>query len=550
MKKSIWRIKDLIDLEYFLQRDEGEEDESAQKSLLKRDRYIYLNKILPLEKGDASTPRSVIRAWLEQRKKMEKPDTETTRMLPGAAFDEGYRLMGFGFLIVGLLSGAGLAFSFLNYRGTEPLNISSYLALFVLTQCLVLLLLMGISLARRVRRAPFRSSIIYTLISGLMTTLIMKVKHRTLKTLTGSKRGSLEAVMGLVRGKRQIYGSLFYWPVFSLAQIFGVGFNLGVLGATLMKVLGSDVAFGWQSTVQFSAQTVFKLVQVISLPWSWLAPADFAHPTFYHVEGSHMVLKDGIYHLATKDLVSWWPFLCFAVLIYGLLPRLILLVVGVMVKKRTLLRINFSHRACQRLLNRMRTPLVSTGGRSVSPEALRKDDIKVPEAKASDPRDVLTKKSMITLIPDDIFEACTNDELESVISKTFGYPIQQKLRFGEDEEGDKRVLHELSRMKRRDAATNLLIVQEGWQPPIRENLLFIRDLRTALGETVMIWVGLIGRPKQGAVFTEVKEEEWDVWDQKLNALGDPYLGLERLVTNGGKDERRTSNIEHRIENKH
>ena len=536
MKKSIWLIKDLIDLEYFLQRDEGEEDESAQKSLLKRDRYIYLNKIMPLEKGDASTPRSVIRAWLEQRKKMEKPDAETMGVLPGEAFDEGYRLMGFGFLIVGLLSGAGLAFSFLNYRGTEPLNISSYLALFVLTQCLALLLLMGISLARRVRRAPFRSSIIYTLISGLMTTLIMKIKHRTFNTLTGSKRGHIEAVMGMVRGKRQIYGTLFYWPVFILAQIFGIGFNLGVLGATLMKVLGSDVAFGWQSTVQFSAQTVFKLVQAIALPWSWLVPSDFAHPTFYHVEGSHMVLKDGIYDLATRDLVSWWPFLCFAVLTYGLLPRLILLFMGIMVQKRALLGINFSHRACQRLLNRMRTPLVSTGGRSVSPEALREDDIKAPEARrASELQDVLTGKGMIALIPDDIFEACTDDELESVISKTFGYPIQRRIRFGEDEEGDKRVLHELSSMKRgEDVATDLLILQEGWQPPIRENLLFIRDLRMASGETSMIWVGLIGRPKQGTIFTEVKEEEWDVWHQKLKALGDPYLGLERLVVNGGK----------------
>ena len=542
MKKSIWRIKDLIDLEYFLQRDEGEGDESAQKSLLKRDRYIYLNKILPLEKGDASTPRRVIRAWLEQRKKLEKPDTETMGVLPGEAFDEGYRLIGFGFLIVGLLLGSGLAFSFLNYRGAEPLNISSYLALFVLTQCLALLILMGISLARKVRRAPFRSSVIYTLISRLMTALIMKIKHRTLKTLTGSKRGGLEAVMGLIRGKRQIYGSLFYWPVFILAQIFGVGLNIGVLGATLIKVLGSDVAFGWQSTVQFSAQTVFKLVQVIALPWSWLMPADFAYPTFYQVAGSHMVLKDGIYHLATRDLVSWWPFLCFAVLTYGLLPRLILLIMGIMVQKRALLRINFSHRACQRLLNRMRTPLVSTGGRSVSPDALRKDNTKPPE-KTSDLQNVLTGKGMIALIPDDIFETFTDDELESVISKTFGCPIQRRLRFGEDEEGDKRVLHELSSMKMEDSATNLLILQEGWQPPIRENLLFIQDLRKASGETSMIWVGLIGRPKQGAVFTRVKEEEWDVWDQKLKALGDPYLGLERLVAGEEKDEHRTSNIE-------
>ena len=532
MKKSIWLFKDLIDLEYFLQRDEGEEDESAQKSLLKRDRYIYLNKILPLQKGDASTPRKVIRAWLEQRKKMEESDAETVGVLPGEAFDEVYRLMGFGFLIVGLLSGSGLAFSFLNYRGTEPLNISSFLALFVLTQCLALLLLMGIFLARRVRRAPFRSSIIYSIISGLMISLIMKIKHRTQKTLTGSNRGRIESAMGLVRGKRRIYGSLFYWPVFILAQIFGVAFNLGVLGATLLKVLGSDVAFGWQSTVQFSTQTVFKLVQAIALPWSWLMPADFAHPTVYQVEGSHMILKEGIYHLATKDLVSWWPFLCLAVLTYGLLPRLILLFMGMMVQKRALLRINFSHRACQRLLNRMRTPLVSTGGRSVSTEDLRNGDTRAAKAKASDPQYVLTGKGMIALIPDDIFEACTNDELESVISKTFGCPIQQRLKFGVDEKGDKSILHELSRMKKGDTATNLLIVQEGWQPPIRENLLFIQDLRKASGETSMIWVGLIGRPKQGAVFTQVKEEEWEVWDQKLKALGDPYLGLERLVANG------------------
>jgi hypothetical protein len=169
----------------------------------------------------------------------------------------------------------------------------------------------------------------------------------------------------------------------------------------------------------------------------------------------------------------------------------------------------------------------------VNPEALRRDQGEAPDAKASDRENRFTGKSMIVLVPDDIFEAVTDDELGSVISRTFGYPIQRRLRFGVDEEGDKSILHELSRIKREDAATNLLIVQEGWQPPIRENLLFIRDLRMASGGSSMIWVGLIGRPRQGAVFTQVKEEEWKAWHQKLKALGDPYLGLERLVADGG-----------------
>ena len=40
------------------------------------------------------------------------------------------------------------------------------------------------------------------------------------------------------------------------------------------------------------------------MPWAWLLPADLAYPSLAQVEGSHMVLKEGIYHLATGDLVA------------------------------------------------------------------------------------------------------------------------------------------------------------------------------------------------------------------------------------------------------
>ena len=79
--------------------------------------------------------------------------------------------------------------------------------------------------------------------------------------------------------------------------------------------------------------------------------------------------------------------------------------------------------------------------------------------------------------------------------------------------------------------SGLLLVQEAWQPPIRENLRFIQDLRTISGDRTMIWVGLIGRPGQDTVFTRATEEEYGVWQQRLKALGDPYLGMERLAAN-------------------
>jgi len=535
MKKARWTINDLINLEYFLQRDEREE-ESGHASLAERDRNIYLNHIQPLkEKGGTLTPRLVVRLWLERRMLMEKSDAVPKTGSPGEIFGETYRLMKYGFLIVGLLAGSGVAFSFLNYRGTEPLNVSLYLGGFVFIQILLILLLLGIFIIRSTKRSPLRSSVIYTLLSGLLTKLFVKFNARAFASLSGSKRGGLEALIGLIKGKKQTYGSLFFWPLFILTQTFGVGFNLGVLAATLLKVVGSDIAFGWQSTVQVSARVVFNLVQLISLPWSWFVRPEIAYPSLSDIEGSHMVLKDGIYHLATENLVSWWPFLCFAVFCYGLMPRLLLLAGGLAAQNRVLAGIDFGHSACERLLSRMRTPLVNFAGSPERGELLRTNDVQVTEAPLSDPEAPVMGKDVIALIPDEIFEACPDKELESIVFRTLGYHIRQTLRFGKDVEGDQAVLGQLSRMKEEAAAPLVFILQEAWQPPIKEHLFFIRHLRETLGKSANITVGLIGRPGPDTIFTRVKDEDWKAWHQKLKGLGDSYLSLERLaVHDAGK----------------
>ena len=155
MKKVTWRIKDLIDLEYFLQNDEGQGDESIRMARARRDREIYLQHIQsPEDKGQVAHPGRILSAWLEQRRHMAKSEKGPGRVLPGEAFKEIYRLMGYGFLIFGLISGSGLAFSFLNYRGTEPLNVSSYLGSFIFIQFFLLLLLMTMTLIRTWRRSP------------------------------------------------------------------------------------------------------------------------------------------------------------------------------------------------------------------------------------------------------------------------------------------------------------------------------------------------------------------------------------------------------------
>ena len=99
--------------------------------------------------------------------------------------------------------------TFLAYRGIEPLNVSIYLGGLVLIQILLLLFLMAFSLVRLINRSILQRSVIYFLVSDLLVRLALKVKNRSINKLSGAKRNIIQETMGLIRGKKQIYGLLF-----------------------------------------------------------------------------------------------------------------------------------------------------------------------------------------------------------------------------------------------------------------------------------------------------------------------------------------------------
>jgi hypothetical protein len=509
--KLRWQIKDIIDLEYFLGKDAPSET----------DRNIYLEHIRPLTEADSkrSTPRFILRQWLDYRRASEKA---SEAVLPGEAFDEIHQLLCYLLMIAGIAAGGGLAFSLLTYKGTEPLNVSLYLGAIVGVQLLLLLFLLSVLMFGMFRRSAARAPLIYSFLGSILVKMVMTIRDRAMKKLSAAQRGSLEAAVGLAKGKKTVYGNLFYLPLFIMAQLFGMGFNIGVLGATLLRVIGADIAFGWQSTVQLSPNLVYQAVRLIALPWSWFVESSVAHPTLAQIEGSRMILKDGIWRLATSDLVSWWPFLCFAVLCYGFLPRLILFISALIIQYRSLGRLTFNHSVCNNLLRRMETPVVSVKSDQVDIKKQisfqEHQPIEKPlKINPDDPKAVV-------LISDDIFEQCDDDMLKQLIEKNIGsYQIVRKIRIGADKLADKKKIADLGHV-------NVLILQEAWQPPIKEILLFLQEIRKTIGDKSGIGVMMIGRPKPLTIFTPVNEENFKIWLQKISSLADPYLSAERLVT--------------------
>ncbi len=568
--KTPWRIPDILDLEYLLARDE----DTDPVVLARRDRGLYLEFIRPQVGDSRPGPGVLLYHWLRQRRRMLSAEGGDP-VLPGRLWREIHGILRILVILAGLVTGGGLAYSFLAYSGTRPVNVALYLWIFVVSQQFLLLLLATLAVYRLLSGRGLRSSLLCSLLVRLVSGLLVKLRGGLLRKMDAGERLRLLAVLGRGSARLRSHGSLLLWPMFILVQLFAVSFNGGVLAATLVKVVTADVAFGWQSTLQVSAAAVARLVRLIALPWSWFVPPGISYPSLARIEGSRMVLKDGIYHLATVDLASWWPFLCLAVLFYGLLPRLGLFLAGHIGLRRALARFSFDGPACSRLLHRMLTPGLKTGGSVAGPagetgavageEVVVTGERSTPEdAPGAEPGDAGSRAAasgetvcrpgpgeddriperrppvpgpgeaprpvaLLALVPDELHDHCPASTLAEQVMARTGAGLAGVVRIGEEDEVEDETLARVRDLYGQGEAGGILVLQEAWQPPIREFLDFLTRLRGLAGTEGRLVVALVGRPGAGTIFTPVTELNSRVWHQSLAALGDPGLEIIEMV---------------------
>ncbi len=514
----------IIDLEYFFHQDGGTE----RSKLHQRDRNIYLAGRDQLKNPDQPSSRELIRLWLRKRRQEEFPGPE--QKSPGAIFGDASllfrNLAAFKGLFVGLFAG----FSFFTYTGTTPVNVFHFLLLFIVSQLAFVAFLLATWLLRRLLPGLKLPSFYAALFRGMLGRLVAFLHKKWLAKMAGNQRAGVHHALGILKARSSVYGSLFYWPMFVLFQLFAIGFNLGLLAATLTKISTSDLAFGWQSTLQFSVEAIHRAIMLIALPWSWLVSGG-GYPTLAEIEGSRIILKEGIYHLTTENLIAWWPFLVFCLLFYGLFLRLALLLTGKVMESKSLQKLKFDTPACLDLFRRMQTPLVST---QAAPE-LQQTDRQTrsgpqpqplpPANQGQSNQSVQTVQTV--LIPEDIFALCPTDELKALLQQR-GLAIEEVHSFMSSYDADRQLLQRLAE-KEWQPGEGIFIVMEGWMVPLVDFLSLVKELRGILPKNAIIHIGLVGRP-QATALTPVAPEDFTIWQQKIEAVGDPYLTLFSLIS--------------------
>lgn len=530
-----WHATDLIDFEYLLR---GKADEKTDNTDRDADREIYQAYVA--KHPEPVCRRDLFRFWLQKKREALSRSGGTARVLPGTAASEMLNWLTWLAGIAGLLVGGGLCGSLLAYAGQTPVNVFTCLWVMLGPQ-LFLLILLGVAAIFRSLGHPPPVSGFYPLLAGLLKKLVNRLLRSGVADIPAQKRHAMSAALGMMGQARSIYGQILFRPVFIIGQVFGICFNAGMAAVLMSRVMITDLAFGWQSTLQPAAETVHQIVSFIALPWSWALPAAFAQPSVAQIEGSQFVYKEGMRHLASPDLMAWWPFLFMALIVYGLLPRLVILGAALWRQSRSLKRLSFNHSACQQLLQTMRTPRVQTYGRGFTRPAAASPDLSsegYPDAKApgSDSRGAAQTpegplEEALVLVPEDIDPSCSSERINENLRNRLGLAMASRIACRMDPDADMAAIKKIL-AENKTSPPHLVMIQEAWQPPIQEILGYItaisRQLHQQGGKRGELVVGLIGKPRADSVFTPPADSNRRVWEQAIAKLGDPWIRVETL----------------------
>jgi hypothetical protein len=466
------RLADLFDLEIQVLEERRENEET------RRTRYRNLGRRV-LEQGAAPEDPAALLGGLLRL----DPQPRSA----GGRFESAVNAFQSLLALGGILLGASLSLGLLHYSGEHPVNILNALAALVGTQLVLLVFLLLALIPRR------RSH-------GFLRALLRKLVSRAMHDAATERLRVLEERLDAHRG-------LLRWLLVRAAQTFGVAFNLAALAGCLYRIVFSDVAFGWSTTLHLDANAFHAVAKALAAPWAWLFPN--AVPSLHlveltqysHLEGKYLLRQAGERSMGPSMVGGWWPFLLLSIGTYGLLPRLLVLSFSSLRVRKILEQTPVRNEEFRRITDWMRLPLVTTSASESAPPA------PAPAAGASDAEPPLPPPGTSCEVVLDGSPALSRDALDRLVRERFGWTVSGVI-------GPKEAPS--------SSEGPLLVVLSAWEEPTKGHQ---RPLQGLPKERLVV-VGLLNSAETGDPRLERIRERWK--RHLRSALGERRLRVEAL----------------------
>jgi hypothetical protein len=285
----------------------------------------------------------LFRRWLDIRRRQDSS-------LFGREIDRVFRVFGIAGWVVGGVAGFLAAGGYLEYNGAKPVNVMWFLFWLVLCPWIVTGLGIAVSCGLRDGAGP-------KLLGGPMGSVLSR--------LSPKYRELWQAWTGALHQHGSRLAPIAVWPILGISQRFACGFGLGALAGLLGYVIGVDLAFGWESTLNVGAEAIHAIVRWVAAPWLWLFPG--SAPTLEQVRDSRFTHLVGLQETAIPATRAWWPFLVGCLALYAVIPRFVMIQLTEWRRRRSLARLDFKRAADGELARGLWGPLF-VGDRRPKPD--------------------------------------------------------------------------------------------------------------------------------------------------------------------------------------
>ena len=495
--------------------------DAACDSTVLRQRDRAIGQALVALRG---TPIAQLNAWLRH---VARHDTRTLAHQVAHV----RRVLSCLVLLAGLMAGHGTAALVFYYDGTQPINVLPVLSAFVLLP-LVLLVCLGMRamLGKLIPLLLGRPGLQPSL--SLWCAALMALIQRCLPQ---RYREAMQLTLGWSRAHYRLYGRVHRWSLLTWSQVFALGFMCSAIAWFVFRLSTTDMAFVWSTTLDIEPQTMAAITNSLALPWTHLVPQatvdlDTIRNTRYF-RAYHRVVPPEVH---AEALGRWWPFVLAAMITYGVVPRLLALLLCLW-RQHVALRWCLVHTpGAAEVLDRLNSPLVATAAADVASPATYERLTPVPDERAMHRAPVplynTSDSSQAVVITWANVPVRDSDVRQHImqhldVQVTSIWPAGGATTPAEDQ----RVLHAAAEALRDRSSTPrmLLMLVKAWEPPMLDVVDFLCALRRAIGEGERIVVLPIALSPQ-ALATHVYQQQCDIWQRKLATVGDPWLRVQAL----------------------
>jgi hypothetical protein len=399
---------------------------------------------------------------------------------------------------VGGITGVAVALTAFAYDGSQPVNVVRLLALLVGVQ-LVLLVLTLLLLPARLPGLRHLQDLLTALNPGAWAAgVYAKLTHASPDA----------ARLFELHSARPAAGRFAKWQVLYWSQTAAVMFNLAALVTGIMLVTFSDLAFGWSTTLDTDTTAVSRIVQAIASPWAPFAPQAVPSPDLVEQSQFFRLERGGTAAGSPRALGAWWPFTLFALVTYGLLPRLTLLALAAVRLRAATGALLLEDSRVTALLDRMASPAIETA-------ADRHDEPAPPRIGLATAGHRPMTGSARALIWEN---SLPPDAARSYARRHLGLDVLDVAEAGAGQlTTDRAALERLAT----DHTPTLVVFTPAWEPPLLELRDFLAELRHRIGPAASIVVSPV--PDGPRAVTDVERA---TWERAVAQLADPKLYLE------------------------